>query len=164
MLRWLYTFDYEIEASKQLEDQFHFHVNVCTVADKYGLPALKDEAFKRLVTHIEATEEDALVEIIRAVKQPSGGYEDEVRKVVQQVRDDRLAALLKNDQFRELLQEDPTECIALIDQYAIFGKLVEKKVGRCSCCNSDYMAQNNCPLRKCGNRVLNIKQCWVREG
>lgn len=169
MLRWLYSFDYESEETKKT-NQFDFHVNVCVVADKYGLPQLRNKAFKRLVAHIRGTEDGELVEVIGKVKQPSAGYVHEIHEVVQKVRDDRLPALLKNDTFRAMLESDPKECMALIDKLGFAMGLEEKTYVKCGNCNHGNVRPStaesiilHCNICRCALTQPMRKACWVKE-
>ncbi|KAK5129095.1 hypothetical protein LTR08_003915 [Meristemomyces frigidus] len=127
MFRWLYSFDYEDEASKKLEDQFQFHVDVCTVADKYGFPTLKNEAFKRLMFSIENGDDRALLAIMRNLQQPASEYTDEVREVVRGERNDRLPALLNINEFRAMLERNPGECMEVIDELSFAVRRLSRK-------------------------------------
>lgn len=167
MLRWLYSFDYESNETKELESQFDFHVNVCTVSDKYGLTALKDQAFTRLVAYVEEIDDEELIGILDAVRQSASGYDEAVKKTVLQARDDRLERLLKDETFRTMLKEDPEECISLLDKHAL-GR-VEKVLQKCNNYHcgawlvSEKGTTRNCPGKNCRFGTGSQQKCWVKE-
>ncbi|KAF2765386.1 hypothetical protein EJ03DRAFT_331009 [Teratosphaeria nubilosa] len=191
ILRWLYCFDYEDKDTKAMPDQFEFHAQVYIASDKYAVHSLRDESFKRLVAYTEAVDDDKLVDIISVVLHQAI-FPDEITKVVQQIRDDRLHTLLEREDYRTTLAGDSTACLAVIDalrakepvrdkksvsvkqgasaKECVPSWQVEKVYWSCSVCPWDGLADKGvavvCHSRRCTNRTIPEDEkttVWMRK-
>ncbi|KAH9826075.1 Broad-Complex, Tramtrack and Bric a brac [Teratosphaeria destructans] len=199
ILRWLYCFDYEDDNTKMYQsitdqampDQLDFHAQVYIASDKYAVHSLRDESFKRLVAYTEAFDDDKLVGILTVVLHQAI-FPDEITKVVQQVRDDRLHTLLKREDYRTILAGDSTACLAVIDALraqepvrddksvtakqvvpateAVPSWQVEKVYWSWAVCPADGLAEKGaaviCYGRRCANRAIPEDEkitVWTRK-
>lgn len=127
MLRWLYTFDYEEcrftlprhvgakEAQNvNLAATLDFHLAVCVVGDKYMLRRLGEEALDRLRKVLAAANDNAVVRLMKKLHDTP--HPQSVVDLITQVRDSRLHTLIRNQNFRAHLRNDPELALAVIDK------------------------------------------------
>ncbi|KAK5116592.1 hypothetical protein LTR85_009217 [Meristemomyces frigidus] len=175
MLRWLYTFDYEEHTGAtepRKANTLGFHLDVCVVADKYLLSALKDEAIKRLQTLLEAATEDKLVGFMEHVYYANEALPEAVSHMVDEVRDSRLLALMDNPSFCGMMRNDAELGMTVAQQLkarlGVMGGLVEKRYSKCSCKRvevDDKIVTGTtyvCGARRCGLQLA-VKRCWVER-
>ena len=186
MLRWLYTFDYEMhivgkkpvnltpatvahEARVVLDKPdktLNFHLNVCVVANKYSLAALEKEAITRLQAGLMSATEDAFVTVFDKVWNADVGYSDEIVETVDACRDRRLHALLQHPAFHSLMAEDAELCVEIIDKLregmdstSFTTGLLEKQYMKCPYCKSSLLTEKTEPAIPlvCSNQACGRK-------
>ncbi|RMY72703.1 hypothetical protein D0863_04333 [Hortaea werneckii] len=138
MLRWLYTFDYEMTRTAEHETTYDFHLNVVVVADKCLLNDLRDEALRRLRTMLLTISAEKLVNFFRDFSW-SADYPQQVFNLANNIRRNRLQSLLDHEGFRSLLKDNTDLAMVVIEELREDAKkdigagLVEKRWTRCEC-------------------------------
>ncbi|KAI6885093.1 hypothetical protein KC360_g1524 [Hortaea werneckii] len=138
MLRWLYTFDYEMARPADYTPTHDFHLSVVVVADKYLLNGLRDEALRRLSDMLQTISAEQLVNFFRNFKW-SDDYPQEVLDLADNIWRLRLHSLLDNEGFHSVLKGDIEFAMCVIEQLQDEVKkdtgagLVEKRWTRCEC-------------------------------
>lgn len=129
MLQYLYKDDYytpEIDLfAKQLADQAQcrhtlpcvnlLHVRVCKLAEKYGLPGLRDLALRKFETTAEELwDTEDFLHAANEVYQTSGASDRDLHNVVIRVFATRKGALMRKDRTTTLLMRIPLLAIHLL--------------------------------------------------
>lgn len=151
LLRWIYTFEYEERQRNPIpcstaEDKddlpLNFHLNVCIAADKYLLPALRDEALGRLHVLLEYASETRLATFLQDVFYTGATFPTAIVALCERIRNSRLRALMQTDQFRDMVRNDSELGLIVADKLreeiervhaAARSGLVQKRYTRCEC-------------------------------
>ncbi|EMC96344.1 hypothetical protein BAUCODRAFT_472268 [Baudoinia panamericana UAMH 10762] len=128
MLRWLYTSKYDVASSETAQVSPMFHLALYTVADKYLLDDLRDEAYDPVCGALDNISVAELANYIEHIFGPSGTYPCRITNKFAELRDKHAGALLESPQGRKHIEADGPLCMALIDKYRMAAKHAEEEV------------------------------------
>ena len=170
MLRYIYTFDY-ISEFEVIED-WKFYVAVAEVANKYRVERLETVAINKLECLANGTTIDTAMDMLEHLQQNDYGKTDAMADVLDTLRDNHFAKLVKMPRFRVLLEADKETMWEYVERLSFANDLVEKGHPQCYKCAQGKVVgvldekrypEAMCTTLGCGGVAEYLNKCWVKR-